>query len=115
MIHAVHEVILNRLPEIAELCREYGVERLDVFGSAARDDFDPSRSDVDLLVKFMGDTARRTSGGAFIYSHGAACEALEKALEQLLGRNVDLIPEGGIRNPYILRTVEEDRIRIYEA
>jgi uncharacterized protein len=36
---------------IAELCRRFHVRRLDVFGSAARGtDFDPSRSDVDLLV-----------------------------------------------------------------
>ena len=38
---------------IAELCRRFHVRRLDVFGSAARGtDFDPSRSDVDLLVSY---------------------------------------------------------------
>ena len=36
---------------IAELCRRYGVERLDVFGSVLRDDFRPD-SDVDFLVVF---------------------------------------------------------------
>jgi uncharacterized protein len=44
-------LIENRRAEIAELCRRFRVRRLDVFGSAARGgDFDPARSDVDLLV-----------------------------------------------------------------
>lgn len=43
--------------EIAELCRRFGVQRLELFRSAARVlDFDPTRSDVDLLVTF--DRAR---------------------------------------------------------
>ena len=41
-----------RLPEIAELCRAHHVRRLAVFGSAVREDFDPARSDIDLLVEF---------------------------------------------------------------
>ena len=39
--------------DLAALCRQYRVVRLEVFGSAARGtDFDPARSDVDLLVSF---------------------------------------------------------------
>src|SRR5438876_87045 len=38
--------------EIAELCRKYRVQRLESFGSAARGDFDPNRSDLDFLVEF---------------------------------------------------------------
>ena len=37
---------------IEALCRTYQVKRLDVFGSAIREDFDPVRSDVDFLVEF---------------------------------------------------------------
>ncbi len=35
---------------IAELCRQFGVRRLAVFGSAAKGTFDPATSDVDFLV-----------------------------------------------------------------
>jgi uncharacterized protein len=43
------------IPEakIAEICRRHGIARLEVFGSVLRDDFDPARSDVDLLVEFL--------------------------------------------------------------
>jgi predicted nucleotidyltransferase len=45
----------------ADLCRRFRVRRLDVFGSAARgDDFDPARSDVDLLVTYEPDAPRPT-------------------------------------------------------
>jgi len=39
--------------QIAELCRRYGVKRLELFGSATRgSDFDPERSDIDFLIEF---------------------------------------------------------------
>ena len=39
--------------QIADLCRRYGVKRLELFGSAARgSDFEPGRSDIDFLVDF---------------------------------------------------------------
>ena len=38
--------------EISALCRRYGVRRLELFGSAATEVFDPPRSDLDFLVEF---------------------------------------------------------------
>lgn len=38
--------------QLAHLCREHHVRRLEVFGSAARADFDPASSDLDFLVEF---------------------------------------------------------------
>ena len=37
---------------IAEICRRHRVRRLSLFGSVLRDDFDPSRSDIDVLIEF---------------------------------------------------------------
>ncbi len=39
---------------LAEFCREHGITRLAVFGSALREDFGPE-SDIDLLVEFESD------------------------------------------------------------
>jgi predicted nucleotidyltransferase len=44
--------VANKLDVIAALCRKYKVMRLHVFGSAVGPDFEPGRSDVDLLVDF---------------------------------------------------------------
>ena len=48
-------IIDKHRSEIEALCRTYRVRRLDVFGSAVREDFDPVRSDVDFLVEFEPD------------------------------------------------------------
>ena len=37
---------------IVALCTTYGVRKLALFGSAARGDFDPAKSDVDVLLEF---------------------------------------------------------------
>jgi predicted nucleotidyltransferase len=40
---------------IAVFCRARGIRRLSLFGSVLRDDFDPARSDVDVLVELRAD------------------------------------------------------------
>jgi predicted nucleotidyltransferase len=44
--------IADRRDDIQRLCRRYGVERLDVFGSAAGGGFRAEESDLDFLVEF---------------------------------------------------------------
>jgi predicted nucleotidyltransferase len=102
----MQEFIIAKREEIAELCRKHHVRRLSVFGSAARDDFTPPTSDVDLLVEFDDSSIERYAKNYF---------SLEDSMVSLLGRKVDLISEGGIRNPYLLRSVNEDRKQLYAA
>jgi predicted nucleotidyltransferase len=92
--------------QIAELCRAHHVRRLAVFGSSVRDDFDPARSDVDLLVEFEPDLAQNRFES---YFH------LHEALERILRRKVDLIEAGSVKNPYIQRAVERDQRALYAA
>ena len=47
----IDEIALRR-DELRAVCRRFHVRRLDLFGSAARGDFDPLRSDVDFPVEF---------------------------------------------------------------
>jgi len=46
----MNALIRSRLPELKRLCQRLGVQQLDLFGSAARADFDADRSDIDFLV-----------------------------------------------------------------
>jgi uncharacterized protein len=92
--------------EIADLCRRFHVRRLDVFGSAAREtDFDPARSDVDLLVAYL--PGRVPSFGDDL--------ALRDALADLLGRKVDLVEADAVRNPFIRAGIERSRQPLYAA
>jgi predicted nucleotidyltransferase len=89
---------------IAELCRRFGIRRLDVVGSAARGaDFDPARSDVDFLVEYAPGTV--PSLGEFL--------ALRDALAALLGRPVDLVMASGLRNPFVRAELERSRAPLY--
>ena len=43
-----------KLELLRELCERFGVERLELFGSAARGEFDPANSDLDFIVQMKG-------------------------------------------------------------
>jgi predicted nucleotidyltransferase len=92
--------------ELGELCRKYRVRRLDVFGSAACGDFNEHSSDVDLLVEF-DDMPHADRADAYL--------GFLTAVEALLGRRVDLVELGAVRNPYLLRGIEESRELVYAA
>jgi len=86
---------------IQTICRELSLKRLDIVGSAARDDFS-GESDVDVLVTFDGDN--RLFDRYF---------ELKERLEKVFERLVDVIEERAVRNPYFRNMIEKDRIRIY--
>jgi predicted nucleotidyltransferase len=46
------DLIEHQHEAIAALCRQYGVLRLDLFGSAATGAFDPATSDLDFIAAF---------------------------------------------------------------
>ncbi len=103
MIAAVED----KRAEIVDLCKRYGVERLDLFGSAAGYSFDPEASDLDFVVSFE----RRDPPDLFRRYFG-----LEEDLESLFGREVDLVMEGALeKSPRFARNVERSRVPLYGA
>lgn len=91
--------------KLAEACRRFGVRRLEVFGSATRDDFDPAKSDFDFIVSFADKTPGTYADRYFDFA---------AAIEKLLGRGIDLLTERSIRNPYFRREVEAARQIVYD-
>ena len=103
----MHDVIARHRVEIEALCRLYGVQRLEVFGSAARGaDFDPARSDADFLVSFEQRSELPPLQQFF---------GLADALKNLLGRPVDLIEMGAVRNPYFQAEINRAREVVFDA
>jgi predicted nucleotidyltransferase len=92
--------------EITELCRRYHVQRLEIFGSALRDDFDVERSDLDFLVEF-----EPLATGSYAKTYFGFMEALE----QLFQRRIDLVVSSAIRNPYFREGVERNKALLYAA
>ena len=70
---------------LEKLCRERGVAKLELFGSALRNDFRPD-SDVDLLCTLRPDVRCTLLGWA----------DLQLRLQEIFGRPVDLVSRWAI-------------------
>jgi predicted nucleotidyltransferase len=92
---------------LADLCRRYGVRRLDLFGSAATDAFDPTRSDLDFLVEFVP----QQDLGPWLRHYFA----FQTELARLFGRPVDLVMAGAVKDPRFRREMERTRTNLYAA
>ena len=98
-------LIDDNLEEIGRLCRLHGVRKLELFGSILRSDFDPQRSDVDVVVEFESRVAN--SFANFL--------DLKEALERLLGRPVDLVELHAVRNRRLRHYIEQSKSPVYVA
>ncbi len=91
---------------IFDACRRFGVLRLDVFGSALRDDFQSGTSDIDLLVQF---------GPLTSYELVDAYFGLLDELRAILGARVDLVMSDAVKNRYIAAEIERTKQVLYAA
>jgi predicted nucleotidyltransferase len=99
-------VLRDKRQAIAGICARFGVRRLDVFGSALRDDFRPGESDVDLLVEFAPMEPHDLADAYF---------GLLDELRELLGGEVDLVMADAVTNRYIAREIERTKQSLYAA
>ena len=99
-------IVEDHRTALESLCRRFAVQRLYVFGSAARGDFDPARSDLDFLVEFAPLPPRELARTYF---------GLLASLKELFQRDIDLLTPKAIRNPYLQRSVDETRQEVYAA
>ncbi len=99
-------VVSDKLDAITALCRKYRVESMYLFGSAAGADFEPGRSDVDLLVDF---------GAMDGYAKAHAYFDLLDELREALGTDVDLVMSGAVKNRYIAAEIERTKQMLYAA
>ncbi len=103
----MNSIVKEKLPRLVELCKKYRVERMYLFGSAARDDFDPERSDIDLLYTFSPELTIKEYTDNFFELH--------YALDDLFGREVDLVAEKTISSPSLVNSINRDKQLLYGA
>ncbi len=91
---------------IMSIRRRYDVKRLELFGSAARGDFQPGKSDLDFFVKFFSYDTPTIADQWF---------GLQEDLEILLQHEVDLTSLRAAKNPYFLEVANQHKVTLYAA
>lgn len=100
----LNSIIESRRDQINRLCRRFGVQNLDVFGSATGATFDAQHSDIDFIVDFGNGMQPDLFDRYF---------GLREALAELFGRKVDLVMAGGMVNPFFIASVNRTRQPVY--
>lgn len=102
----MNRIIADKLPELVALCKKYHVGVMYLFGSANTDTFNES-SDIDFLIAFeKGMSVEQYTDNYF---------GLQYELRSLFSRDIDLVTENSLSNPYFIRGIEQTKQLIYAA
>lgn len=96
-------IIDLNMEKIRVLCQSHKVKKLFVFGSVLTKDFSNS-SDVDFLVDFSD---------VDLYDYADNYFDLKQSLENLLKRNVDLLEDKAVKNPFLRKSIDSSKMLIY--
>jgi predicted nucleotidyltransferase len=96
-------LIDNNMEKIQDLCTRHKVRSLFVFGSVLTEKF-KRESDVDLVVDFQGVDIYDYADNYFDFKH---------SLENIFRRDVDLLEEKAIKNPYLRQSIDSTKQQIY--
>ena len=96
--------VFSNQDQVLETCRDFGIRRLEVFGSTVR--APEAARDVDLLVDF-GDRPVKGFSAVFF--------GFKEKLERVFGKPVDLITSESLVNPYFRQSVESTKQLVYEG
>lgn len=100
----IQPIFSEKLPQVRQILQDHKVKRAYAFGSVCTDRFGAG-SDIDLLVSFekipFGDYAENFW-------------SLEEALKSLFQREVDIVVEKNLRNPFFIKVMNQTKTPIYE-
>lgn len=96
-------LIERNIDNIRDLCSKHKVRKLFAFGSILTDRFQKN-SDIDLVVDFQG---------VDLYEYADNYFDLKYSLENLFKREVDLLEDKAIHNPYLRQSIDSSKQLIY--
>lgn len=102
----MYGLIKNKLNDIIALCKKHHVKSISLFGSAAKDTMHES-SDIDFLVQFSEEMDVLDYADNYF-------QLLEK-LENLTGKKIDLLSKKSLKNPILIKEIEQSKIDLYAA
>ena len=98
------QVLRNKLDEVRAAMKMYHVRHAYAFGSVCTPFFN-EKSDIDLLVSFNEMAIEDYADNYF---------NLLYQLQHILERDVDLLTENALKNPYFIKVINRSKTPIYE-
>lgn len=96
-------IVQQYLPQIKKIMQQYGVQRAYAFGSSVKNTMKED-SDVDFIISFPEDMDYETYGTNYF--------DLLYGLQDLLKRDVDLVAEETLSNPYLIQSINQHKVQI---
>jgi len=96
-------LIESNIDNVRYLCKLHKVQRLYVFGSVLSDRFKKD-SDIDFIVDFQG---------VELYDYADNYFDFKESLEVLFMREVDLLEDKAIKNPYLRQSIDSSKVLVY--
>ena len=102
----MQKILENRKSELKKICQSLDVKRLYAFGSVMSDKFRED-SDIDFLISFLEDLSIEQYTNNYF--------SLQYKLRELFDREIDIITERTLSNPFLIESIDETKELIYEA
>jgi predicted nucleotidyltransferase len=99
----MNSIVTDNLDALKRLCLDFNVKSMYVFGSVCTDAF-TEKSDIDVLISFQELSIEQYTENYF---------ELHYYLQDLLGRDIDLLTERSLSNPYFIQGLEQTKQLIY--
>ena len=96
-------IIDNNIDQIITLCMQHKVAKLFVFGSVLTSDFN-EKSDIDFIVDFSEVS---------LYDYADNYFDLKYSLENLFHREIDLLENKAINNPFLRQSIDSTKKLVY--
>lgn len=102
----MHPLLKDSLNDVKKICQDLKVQRLYAFGSAVSGHFRDD-SDIDFLIAFP-DTLS-------VEEYTQNYFSLHYQLRDLFRREIDIVTERSLSNPYLIESINESKALLYEA
>jgi predicted nucleotidyltransferase len=102
----IASLIKEKYDAFINLCKQHKVSKIYAFGSSVTNQFDPAKSDIDIVVALdVKDPIE----------YGETLLSLWDNLEIFFNRKVDLLTDDSINNPYLRKSIDATKKLIYDG
>ncbi|NPV51644.1 MAG: nucleotidyltransferase domain-containing protein [Candidatus Methanofastidiosum sp.] len=102
----MQQLLEKRKKELIAICQALSIKSIYAFGSVVSDRFRDD-SDIDFLISF--------SDNLTVDEYTKNYFTLHYKLRELFNREIDIVTERTLSNPYFIESINESKQLIYEA